>query len=227
MDDDEKREQWLSGDQVAQQLAEAGNDDWRPILGHLDARFATGSFVKGLELANRIGELAEEANHHPDLDLQYPHLGVRLTSHDVGNMTQRDVDLARRISEAAAELEISADPSVLQEVELGLDTWDAGEIRGFWAAVYAVEPDDHGDIVDPTGTLPTIWFQESPEHEEPRQRFHLDLRVPPEEAQGRIDAAVAAGGTVTYDDEAPRFTVLADPQGNKVCICTHVGRKYY
>ena len=220
---DDKTEQWLSGDQVA----EMGLDDWRPILGHLDARFATGSFEKGLALANRIGELAEAANHHPDLDLRYPHLGVRLTSHDVGNMTQRDVDLARQISEAAAELGISADPAVLQEVEIGLDTWDADEIRPFWAAVYGVDPHEGGDIVDPDGTLPTLWFQESPEHEEPRQRFHLDLRVPPEVAQGRIDAAVEAGGTVTSDEAAPRFTVLADAQGNKVCICTHVGRKYF
>ena len=225
---DDKTEQWLSGDQVAQQLTEWGLDDWRPILGHLDTRFATGSFEKGLTLANRIGELAEAANHHPDLDLRYPHLGVRLTSHDVGNMTQRDVDLARQISEAAAELGVSAEPAAVQQVEIGLDTWDADEIRPFWAAVYGVEPrEGGGDVVDPDGTLPAIWFQETDEHDEPRQRFHLDLRVPPEVAQERIDAAVAAGGTVTDDAQAPRFTVLADAQGNKVCICTHVGRTYF
>ncbi|MGN6162223.1 MAG: VOC family protein, partial [Marmoricola sp.] len=58
----------------------------------------------------------------------------------------------------------------------------------------------------------------------PRQRFHLDLTVPPEVASERIAAAVAAGGTVVDDEVAPRFVVLADPQGNKVCVCTHVGR---
>ena len=52
----------------------------------------------------------------------------------------------------------------------------------------------------------------------------IHTEVPPEIAQERIDAAVAAGGTVVSTDRAPRFTVLADPQGNKVCICTHVGR---
>jgi len=48
--------------------------------------------------------------------------------------------------------------------------------------------------------------------------------VPPEVAQERIAAALAAGGTVVSEEAAPRFTVLADPQGNKVCVCTHVGR---
>ena len=62
-----------------------------------------------------------------------------------------------------------------------------------------------------------LWFQESGS-DEPRQRFHIDVRVPKEVAQQRIDAAVAAGGKVV--DEAPTFVVLADAEGNKVCICS-------
>ena len=69
-----------------------------------------------------------------------------------------------------------------------------------------------------------FWFQQTEPHEEPRQRFHLDLTVPPEIAQQRIDAALAAGGTLVSDDRAPAFTVLADAEGNKVCICTALGR---
>ncbi|MDA8354833.1 MAG: 4a-hydroxytetrahydrobiopterin dehydratase, partial [Actinomycetota bacterium] len=46
----------------------------------------------------------------------------------------------------------------------------------------------------------------------------------PEEAEPRIELAVAAGGTVVDDSEAPSFTVLADPDGNKVCVCTYLGR---
>jgi 4a-hydroxytetrahydrobiopterin dehydratase len=80
------------------------------------------------------------------------------------------------------------------------------------------------DLTDPDGDLPTLWFQETDQHPEPRQRFHLDLRVPPEVAGPRIEAALAAGGTLVSDERAPRFTVLADPQGNKVCVCTHIGR---
>ena len=46
----------------------------------------------------------------------------------------------------------------------------------------------------------------------------------PEVADARIAAAVAAGGTVVDDSEAPSFTVLADPDGNKVCVCTSLER---
>ena len=50
------------------------------------------------------------------------------------------------------------------------------------------------------------------------------LDVPPELAQSRIDAALAAGGTLLSADEAPAFWVLADAEGNEACICTWQGR---
>ena len=53
-----------------------------------------------------------------------------------------------------------------------------------------------------------------------RQRFHVDVHVAPEQAQARIDAALAAGGTLVSDSSAPSFTVIADPEGNKACVCT-------
>jgi 4a-hydroxytetrahydrobiopterin dehydratase len=76
-------------------------------------------------------------------------------------------------------------------------------------------------VLDDDADLPTIWFQRSGA-DEPRPRFHIDVRVPPVVAQQRIDAGVAAGGQLI--DEAPSFVVLADPEGNKVCVCTRVGR---
>jgi 4a-hydroxytetrahydrobiopterin dehydratase len=77
------------------QIEAAGLDDWRVLFEALHTRFRTGSFEKGLTLVTRIAELAESANHHPDLDLRYPHVSVKLFSHDVFGVTSRDVDLAR------------------------------------------------------------------------------------------------------------------------------------
>ena len=74
------------------------------------------------------------------------------------------------------------------------------------------------------GSLPTVWFQHTEPHDEPRQRFHLDIRVPPEVAEQRIAAALEAGGTLVTDEYAPRFWVLADAQGNKACVTTGRGR---
>src|SRR3954447_9552740 len=69
----------------------AGLDDWRQLFSALHTRFLTGDFATGLALVTAIGALAEEANHHPDLDLRYPHLNVLLMSHDVFGVTSRDV----------------------------------------------------------------------------------------------------------------------------------------
>ena len=76
----------------------------------------------------------------------------------------------------------------------------------------------------PNGALPTLWFQQTDPHEPPRQRFHVDIRVPPEVARERIAAALEAGGTLVSDERAPAFWVLADVEGNKACICTGEAR---
>ena len=78
--------------------------DWRRLFDTLRTRYRTGDFATGLRLVERIGELAEEANHHPDVDLRYPTVAVVLWSHDAGGVTSRDLDLARGISAAAADL---------------------------------------------------------------------------------------------------------------------------
>jgi 4a-hydroxytetrahydrobiopterin dehydratase len=211
----------LTGDQIAElRLAH-----WRPLQDSLLARFATGNFATGLAFVNRIGAIAEEANHHPDLDLRYGHVAVRLTSHDAGGKTARDVELARRISEVAVEFGLDAQTEKLSVVDFGLDTWDAPQVSGFWAAILGTqETPDHGEVVDPDRVVPCVWFQDTDQHETPRQRWHPDIWVPPEVVTRRIEAAVAAGGQVVDESQQPRFVVLADPQGNRVCLCTHVTR---
>jgi len=203
--------------------------DWRVMFSALHARFRTGDFATGLALVNAIGEAAEAANHHPDVDLTYPLVTVRLSSHDVGGITQRDVRLAREISDAAGRLGAAADPGGVSVTELALDTHDRAEIMPFWAAVlgYETSEGDDRELVDPDGSRPTLWFQES-ERRSPEgleQRFHLDVRVPPEVAEQRIRAAVDAGGTLVSDGRAPSFWVLADAQGNQACITTWLGRE--
>lgn len=204
--------------------AEVG--DWRFMLHGLHARFRTGGFATGLRLVNAIGAVAEEMNHHPDLDLRWPHLNVKLTSHDVGGVTDRDLRLARRISELAAAEGARADPSAVSVLELALDTADPAAAKPFWKAVLGLKDSKvyDADAIDPDGALPTLWFQQTDAHDEPRMRFHVDITVAPEVAPARIEAALAAGGTLVSDAQAPAFTVLADPEGNKVCVCTSEGR---
>lgn len=99
MDDDQKLD--------AAAVQAEGLQDWKMADGALNAQFDTGSFSVGLDLVNQVGAAAEEANHHPDVELQYPHVGIKLMSHDVDGITPRDVRLARRISTLASEAGIS------------------------------------------------------------------------------------------------------------------------
>lgn len=201
--------------------------DWRFFLMKLHARFSTGSFVKGLELVTRITEAAEEANHHPDVVLTYPQVDVDLQSHDVHGVTSRDVDLARRISEIAAELGIESAPREVSTLELALDVPDAAQVQPFWAAVLGYQDNqDWPEVMDPGGRNNTLWFQKAPGATgEVQQRFHLDIVVPREVAEERVAAAVAAGGSLVSEERVPAFWVLADAHGNQVCVCTADGRE--
>jgi 4a-hydroxytetrahydrobiopterin dehydratase len=209
-------------------VEEEGLADWRLLYRTLHARFRTGDFATGLTLVQRIGEAAERVDHHPDIVLTYPHVDVRLTSHDVDGVTSRDIALAREISGLAADLGVGAAPEETVAMELALDTPAFAEIKEFWAVVLGYDqPADRPDEVKAAdGMRPSVWFQEAPSagHEGP-QRFHLDVMVPPEVAEERVRAAVAAGGTLVSDAEAPSFWVLADAHGNKACVCTGQDRQ--
>src|SRR4051794_1372769 len=84
---------------TGQQIHDEGLDGWRKVLDRLVVRWETGDFSTGAALVAKIAGAADEANHHPDVDLRYPHLTVSLRSHDVDAITPRDIRLARRISE--------------------------------------------------------------------------------------------------------------------------------
>jgi 4a-hydroxytetrahydrobiopterin dehydratase len=59
--------------------------------------FAFSDFKAALAFVNRVGELAEAANHHPDIDIRYSRVTLVLTTHDAGGLTARDFELAASI----------------------------------------------------------------------------------------------------------------------------------
>ena len=201
--------------------AMAGLDDWRYELGAIHAAFRTGSFPAAAVLAAAIADEAEAHQHHPDLDIRYPdRLLVRSTTHAVENLTQHDVELARVISDLAAAAGATSEPTMVATLELAIDAIDIDAIRPFWVAALGYRTDSYGNLVDPLGRGPALWFQQMDEPRPQRNRIHFDITVPHDVADDRVAAALAAGGTLVSDREARAFWVLADAEGNEICVCT-------
>lgn len=188
--------------------------DWRKLAQRWHARFLIDTYLDGARFVQAVGEACADA---------VPEVRLGATFVDVAS---RDETPARQISAIASEHGLTADPSAVAQLEIALDTAELIEVGPFWAAVLTGSADSFtgNDVFDPTGRVANLWFQGTTPHQPPRQRFHLDLWLPTEVVPARIEAAIAAGGKVVYDEEAPAFVVLADPQGNKVCLCTAEGR---
>jgi 4a-hydroxytetrahydrobiopterin dehydratase len=197
-----------------------GLDDWRVVLDALHGRFRAPSFAAAAMLVASIADAAEAADHHPDVDLRYPGVvRVSLRTHAAGAITDLDVDLARTISSLAATAGAVAEPSMVQAVEIAIDTMDASRIRPFWAAVLGYR-EAGGSLVDPEGIGPPMWFQQMDEPRTDRDRFHIDVSVPHDVAVARVEAALAAGGVLVTDTFARSWWVVADADGNEACVCT-------
>jgi len=205
---------------------EADNvEDWRVLGEGAYAYFRTKSFAVGVALVGEIGRLADAADHHPDVDLRYRGVTVHLISHDVGGLSERDVALAREISSAARELGVAADASVLRDVQLTIDALVSDDVMPFWQALLGYRKVGEGDLLDPGTRWPSIWFQPMDAPRPQRNRIHVDVFVPHDQAHARVEAALEAGGHLVSDAHAPAWWTLADAEGNEADVATWQGRE--
>ena len=216
----------LSTEEIDRQLADLPGVA-RGTAGSLTVALRAPTFADAVRLVTEVADEAEQMDHHPDVDLRWRTVTLTFSTHRVpgvigGGITQLDVELAHRALAAARAL--GAEPLPPPErVELALDTPDADAVRPFWAAglAYVERRTEDGavELHDPAGRGPVLWFQASP-HRGGRGRFHLDVMVPEAAAEARVAACVAAGGRLVSDEHAPSWWVLADPDGNELCVCT-------
>jgi 4a-hydroxytetrahydrobiopterin dehydratase len=204
-----------------------GLDDWRVIGRGVEANFGCGSFTEAGRFAADLAQLCDERDHHASIDLRYPDLvHVMSTTHFKNGLTDRDVELARAISALVAERGYHSTPRDSVVLEIAIDAVDIDAVLPFWQTVlgYVPERTPEGEqvtaIIDPEGLAPSVWFQQMDEPRTQRNRIHLDVDVPADVAEERVAAALAAGGRLVSDDSAKAFWVLADAEGNEVCICT-------
>ena len=211
-----------------QEISDAvGPHGWRLVLGAIYTEVLTLTLAEAAQAASTaVSAVGTDGQRHLTVDIRADRAVLRLQSADVGAVTGRDVRLARMVSGVVATTPAAA---AVQGVEVAIDALDIAAVRPFWKAItdYVDEPgpsDLSDGLIDPFGRGPAIWFQQMDAPRPQRNRIHLDIDVPHEAALARIDAAIAAGGTLLSDEAAPAFWVLADPEGNEACICTWQGR---
>lgn len=193
--------------------------------GSLYASYRTSDFASAAELVARVAEAADQLNHHPDVRLGYGTVGFELSSHDAGGVTEHDLQLARRVQELADSLGATNERVRPARYGLGIDCVDADAIRDFWRVGLGYDDhlvDDGVELVDPRGRGPSVWFQHMDPPRTDRNRIHLDVYVPAADAEARVQAILGAGGYLLTDEHAPDWWVLADVEGNELCVCTSV-----
>ncbi len=79
----------------------AGGDSWSEVDGALERTFTFADFVEALAFVNRVGDLAEAQNHHPDIRIDYKNVTLRWWTHTAGGITDRDREMASRSAELA------------------------------------------------------------------------------------------------------------------------------
>jgi hypothetical protein len=203
--------------------------DWQVLFGAM-AFYPVSSPVRAGELASAVAGLADDAGLPLLVDLRPD--GVTIDSgkdkweDEAGSDGNRFVDLASRIQTAARDLGFAADTTRLRFVQLGIDAADIPAVRAFWKSLLGYQHDPRPfltDIYDPRRLDPVLIFQpldpSETERRRHRNRIHVELFVPYDQMQTRIEAAVAAGGRIVAETTSDRRT-LVDPDGNEVDIVT-------
>jgi 4a-hydroxytetrahydrobiopterin dehydratase len=206
---------------------------WRLLLGFLCAAVPVESLAEAQAVAGiAIAAAGDDAGEHLRVDLRLDRVEFAVQTRETGWLSDRDLAIVGSITAALDGRTVPvADPRAVQMLEIAIDAIDIRAVAPFWAAVmaYVAERDDDGNIaavIDPLGQGPAIWFQQMDVPRPQRNRIHLDITVPHDQADARVAAALAAGGHLVSDASARSFWVVADAEGNEACVCTWQDREH-
>ena len=199
-------------------LAAEGLDDWVVLHGGATAVFPVRSVREAARLAEAVAAVSGLEGSGALLTIADAGLTVRL-SRDLWQLEPRHVELARAVSAVARAHGAVADHTATQEVQLAIAAKPDAVDVNFWRAVLGYKAIADDNAVDPLGHGSTVWMQELDETKALRHAMHIDVSVARDHIEARLAAAIAAGGRVVDDTEAPKHWTLADRAGNRVCIC--------
>jgi 4a-hydroxytetrahydrobiopterin dehydratase len=199
-------------------LAADNVEDWVVLHGGATAVFSVRSLGDAAWLAGAVARVPGIDRAGVLITIADDQLTVRLTR-DIWRLEPRHVGLARAVSTVAHQHGAAADRGRAQEVQLAVAAHPEAVGVGFWRAVLGYAGLDEDNAVDPLGHGSTVWMQDLEEAKPLRHAMHVDVSVAREHVEARLAAALAAGGRIVDDSNAPAHWTLADRAGNRVCIC--------
>jgi 4a-hydroxytetrahydrobiopterin dehydratase len=211
---------------ITEFLAAEGAEDWRIVSDGAVAFYRTESLAMSANFVAALTDVAGLSEHRFGIDIRPDGVTVRVVTlrDDYMGMTTTDLELARAIQVVARGMGLSPDTAAIQSVLVIPGAPNRAEVMPFWRAVmgYVPRPDSpEEDLIDPHDRNVALWIEEM---EEARPgdfgAIHLAVWLPYEQAQARLEAALAAGGRLVRDDFAPAWWTVADAYGNEVDIST-------
>lgn len=198
--------------------ATPGAEDWRVLFWGAHVFYRTRSFAEAAAFVADIAAAAAEVGHDPDVDVRPEGVVVRTFSRIDGALSRKDADLAVAVSAAARARGLVADPSMLKVVGIAVAQDAGADVRGFFESVFGYVRVGDEDLIDPLRRGPHLWFHELTPPKPGRGRTHIDLSVPADVAEERMQAALAHGGRVVSGEIMPKTWTVASPENHGVDI---------
>lgn len=208
---------WIS---AAQFHRAPGVSDWRVTATGPQAVFTAPSFSRAAELVAPVAAAAERFGVLPDVDVRPEAVVVRIPIRTADGIPAAATEFAAAVSLAAAERELTADPSRAQSIGVYVAQQSQVDTRPFFLAALGYEQFGDTDAVDPLRCGPQLAFNPITGDIPGRGRTHFDVFVPADQARARVDAALAAGGRLVDEAHAPAWWSLASPENHGVDIAS-------
>lgn len=185
---------------------------WGVTYAGPQASWRTSSFSVGLRFIASLEEDVQALRIAPDVDLRPDAVVVQLRD-------QQDPEALRfalHTQQRAEDLGLEADTNRIQTISLSVAHAHGVDVQSFWAAALGYETVGDRAVNDPLRRGPFVAFQHL--DRVGRGRLHVDVSVPADRAEARVEAALAAGGRLAIDREAPDWWGLASPDNHSVDI---------
>jgi 4a-hydroxytetrahydrobiopterin dehydratase len=195
-----------------------GVSAWR-ITGHgTDAVYRARSLAHAASLVDAVVTAADAARLTVDIDVRPDAIRVSIPWLGGEGVPAAASGFAAEVSRAASERGLTENPAAVQSIGIYVAQHSGADVRPFFLAALGYDPLGEGDAVDPLRRGPGLAFNPITGDAAGRGRTHVDVYVPADQAQARVDAALAAGGRLVDDTNAPAFWSLASPENHGVDI---------